>query len=121
MRLNPARVAAALIGLALPFALAAPAAAAPSRADRTNGAAVFYEHSAYGTPSASFGGGHMQCVNLPPEWQKKISSFSTGSAVVILYSQPNCWQDGSWQEYRGSTSYVGDRMNDKAISFRISG
>jgi hypothetical protein len=121
MPLNAARVATALVGLTLPFALVSPAAAAPGGADRASGSATFYEHAGHGAPSASFGGAHMQCVNLPLAWQKKISSFTTGAATVILYSQPNCWQDGPWQEYRGSTSNVGERMNDKTISFRISG
>jgi hypothetical protein len=115
MRSRSARLAACLTGLVLPFALVSPAHAAP---DRALGTGWFYVHAGYGTPSAQFGAANAGCVNLPPDWQRKISSF-TARAQVILYSQPNCWQDGPWQTYLRDTSYVGDTMNDKAISVRV--
>jgi hypothetical protein len=119
LRSRKLRAAAAVVAPAA--ALAMLGTATPARADvQVRGISTFYEHSGHrgaGTERSGSGG---RCYNLEPAWQNRISSIF-GSSRVHLYSRANCWFDTGipHQEYNGGTTYVGDVMNDRTVSYRI--
>lgn len=90
----------------------------PAEASESGASSVttFYEHAELRGLGLERSGSGGACYNLPPEWQNRISSIF-GLATVRLYTVGNCRGDS--QEYVGGVQYVGDMMNDRAVSFRI--
>ncbi|CAL9378736.1 hypothetical protein [Streptomyces sp. Tu 3180] len=90
----------------------------PAQAGESGASSIttFYEHSGHRGAGLERSGSGGTCYNLPPEWQKRVSSIF-GSATVRLYTAGNCY--GTSREYVGGVQYVGDDMNDRAVSFRI--
>lgn len=119
LRSRKLRAAAAVIAPAAALALLG--APAPARADaQIMGISTFYEHSGHRGAGLEQSGQDGRCYNLPRAWQNRISSIF-GSSRVHLYSRANCWFDTGvpHQQYDGGTTYVGDTMNDRAVSYRF--
>ncbi|MDG9701952.1 hypothetical protein [Streptomyces sp. DH37] len=112
-----------LAGAAVLAAAALAGGTAPAQATEAGalGGANFFEHMNYGGASLPMSGSGGTCINLPADWHNRISSISNVWQRVHLYSLPNCWQESGHpdQLYTASTTYVGDRMNDRAKSIRI--
>ncbi|QLE70408.1 hypothetical protein FGW37_01205 [Streptomyces rectiverticillatus] len=85
--------------------------------------AILYEHWNFGGTSIILNGGACQSGNGRDyageftEWADRISSVIPVACWVELWADPH--QTGTHQEYRDSTPYVGDAMNDQASSYAL--
>ncbi|MEU4389972.1 hypothetical protein [Kribbella sp. NPDC023855] len=119
MRIKFKHAAVGLAALVLSTGATATAApATPSGGQTILASVTFFEHWYHGGRSDVFTGNAGECKNLPADWQRTVSSLTTYYRVR-LYTAANCW--GTEASYPTTTSYVGDAMNDKAVSYRIGG
>ncbi|MFI1972156.1 hypothetical protein [Streptomyces cinnamoneus] len=85
--------------------------------------AILYEHWNFGGTSIILNGGACQSGNGRDyageftDWADIISSVIPVACWVELWADPH--QTGTHQEYRDSTPYVGDAMNDQASSYAL--
>ncbi|MEU1820201.1 hypothetical protein ABZ543_34235 [Streptomyces roseifaciens] len=85
--------------------------------------AILYEHWNFGGTSIILNGGACQSGNGRDyageftDWADRISSVIPVACWIELWADPH--QTGTHQEYRDSTPYVGDAMNDQANSYAL--
>ncbi|WP_171162867.1 hypothetical protein [Streptomyces sp. I05A-00742] len=85
--------------------------------------AILYEHWNFGGTSIILNGGACRSGNGRDytgeftDWADSISSVIPVACWIELWADPH--QTGTHQEYRDSTPYVGDAMNDRASSYAL--